>query len=70
MAMIEANRRTHLDSIEIMGHIAPDLVKNDELSELKRQANAKYDKRLSLYDSGVKVWDTNVTITLILRGVK
>ena len=69
-AMIEANRRTHLDSIEIMGHIAPDLIRNDELTELKRQANAKYDKRLALYDSGVKVWDTNVSITLILRGIK
>ena len=41
-----------------------------EVEELKRLVNAKYDKRILLYDQGVKQWDTNVSITMVVRGVK
>jgi len=30
----------------------------------------KYDKRIELYDKGVKQWDTNMSVTMIMRGIK
>lgn len=30
----------------------------------------KYDKRIELYDKGIKQWDTNMSVTMIMRGVK
>lgn len=41
-----------------------------EIEELKRLINEKYNKRLELYDEGVKQWDTHVSVTMIARGVK
>lgn len=37
---------------------------------MTRLANAKYDARLAQYDSGEKQWDTAVSVTLTVRGVK
>lgn len=69
-AMINANRQTHLDSIEKLDVIASDIVSKDEISELKRLVNLKYDKRIELYDAGIKQWDTNVSVTMVMRGTK
>lgn len=41
-----------------------------EVEELRHVINAKYDKRLELYNSGIKQWDTNVSVTMIIRGIK
>ena len=32
--------------------------------------NAKYDERISLYRKGIKQWDTNVSVTMVVRGRK
>lgn len=69
-AMINANRQVNLDSVESLLNIASDVVTKDEVEELKRLVDAKYDKRLELYDNGIKQWDTNVSVTMIVRGVK
>lgn len=69
-AMINANRQIELDSIDYLPHIAPNIVTEDEINELKQIKNAKYDKRLHLYDKGEKQWDTNMSLTMILRGTK
>ncbi len=53
-----------------MLHIAPDVVTVEEMEELKRLVNIKYDKRINLYDAGVKQWDTNMSVTMIVRGEK
>ncbi|NLG89188.1 MAG: hypothetical protein GX494_08275, partial [Clostridiaceae bacterium] len=47
-----------------------DVVTVDEVNELKRIINKKYDKRIELYDNGIKQWDTSVSLTMILRGTK
>ncbi|MBQ8278487.1 MAG: hypothetical protein IJZ23_01430 [Roseburia sp.] len=57
-------------SIESLLHVAADVVNRDEVEELKRLVNAKYDKRLALYDAGKKQRDTNMSVTMIVRGVK
>lgn len=69
-AMINANRQGSLDSAEGLLHIAKEVVTESEIEELKRLINAKYDTRLELYDKGIKQWDTNVSLTMITRGIK
>lgn len=46
-AMINANRQVELDSVDSLAHIAPSIVRADEIAELKRIKNAKYDERLA-----------------------
>lgn len=69
-AMINANRQGDIDSIESLLHVAADVVSRDEVEELKHLVNVKYDKRLELYDAGKKQWDTNMSVTMVVRGVK
>ena len=68
--MINADREIALDAAETLLDIASDVVTVDEVNELKRILNRKYDKRIELYDKGIKQWDTTVTLIMILRGAK
>lgn len=68
--MINANRQVELDSVDYLANIASDIVSPSELAELRRVKNEKYDMRISLYDAGKKQWDTNVCLTMVLRGIK
>ena len=70
LAMIEANRRNDLDALDILEAAASDLVNADELSALRHLTNERYDRRIALYDAGEKQWDTNMTLLMVLRGVK
>lgn len=69
-AMINANRQGSLGSADGLLNIAADVVTESEIEELKRLINIKYDKRLELYAQGIKQWDTNVSVTMIMRGIK
>lgn len=68
--MINTNRQGAIDNADNLLHIANDAITDSEVEELKRLINAKYDKRISLYDKGIKQWDTNMSITMIVRGIK
>ncbi len=69
-AMIQANRKCAIDNIESLLQIGMGIVSDFEVKELKRIVNAKYDKRIELYDNGIKQWDTNLSVTMIVRGIK
>lgn len=69
-AMINANRQGNLDCIDSLLHIAGNVITASEVEELKRLVHAKYDKRISLYDEGIKQWDTNMSVTMVVRGMK
>lgn len=69
-AMINANRRCAVDNIASLAQIGNGVVSNTEIEELKRIVNAKYDKRIELYDSGIRQWDTNMSVTMVMRGNK
>ncbi len=69
-AMINANRKCAIDNIESLTRIGTGIVSDSEIEELKRIVNAKYDKRIELYDKGIKQWDANVSVTMIMRGIK
>ena len=60
--MIEAERASDLEAIRSAC--------SDDAGPAIRAVNAKYDRRLGLYRSGIKQWDTAVNITMIVRGEK
>ena len=68
--MINANRYSALDSIESVLHTMPEHFTTQEVEEMKRLANAKYDTRTEQYKRGEKQWDTNVSIIMVIRGIK
>ena len=68
--MINSNRYTTLDAINSVLHTMPEHFTADEVEEMKRLANAKYDARIEQYDCHEKQWDTNVSIIMVVRGVK
>lgn len=68
--MINANRYTTLDGIDSVLHTMPEHFTTQEVEEMKRFANAKYDTRIEQYQRGEKQWDTNVSIIMVIRGVK
>ncbi len=61
-SMIEAMRQINLEAIQ---H-----TRSDHAEKAIRAVNDKYDERLRLYNEGNKQWDTSVSVTMILRGVK
>lgn len=69
-AIINAERRGELDCLDSIPVIAPGLIPEADLAELRRIKNAKYDQRISLYDRGVHQWDCMVSVIQVTRGVK
>ena len=61
-AMLEAWRQNDLEAIASMH--------SDHAAAAVKAVNAKHDERLRLYRAGEKQWDTSVSLTMILRGVK
>ena len=59
-----------LEGADELLRIATDVITADEVEELKRIINSKYDKRIELYDKGFKQWDANVSVTMVVRGEK
>jgi len=68
--IINAERYSGLDAIESVAYTMPEQFTTQEMEEMKRLVNAKYDTRISLYDCGKKQWDTNVSIMMVIRAVK
>lgn len=68
--MIEVGRYTDMDAVDSVIHTMPEHFTDNEFKEMKRLINAKYDARIAQYDRGEKQWDTNVSIIMVIRGVK
>ena len=68
--MINAGRYNDLDAIQSVWETMPERVTKEEIDEMTRLANQKYDRRIQKYLSGEKEWDTTVSIAMIVRGVK
>ncbi len=63
--IIEANRQVAIEAVECASSVDK-AKRNAALSAI----NKKYDERLSLFRAGKKQWDTSVTITMVVRGIK
>ncbi|MBR4909786.1 MAG: class I SAM-dependent methyltransferase [Clostridia bacterium] len=61
-AMIEAKRQTCLEAIR-SAH-------SDQADKAISAVDRKYDERLGLYRAGKKQWDTAVSVTMVIRGIK
>lgn len=61
-AMIEEDRKSSLEAIQS--------VHSDHEDKAISAVNNKYDERLRLYRAGKKQWDTAVSVTMIVRGIK
>ncbi len=69
-AMIDANRQVALDWVASLPKVAPGVVSEDERAALTAAIHQRFDQRLTLYDRGERQWDTNVSVTMVVRGVK
>lgn len=70
LAMIESHRQNDLEAVDAIPRVAPGLVSQAELARLRQLVEEKYDQRVLLYQKGEKQWDTEVSLTMIVRGVK
>ena len=61
-AMIEEGRQSSLEAIR-SAH-------SNHADKAISAVNNKYDERLKLYRTGIKQWDTSVSVTMIIRGIK
>ena len=60
--MIEAMRQNDLESIQS--------TRSDHAGEIISVIDSKYEERIRLYRAGMKQWDTSVSVTMIVRGMK
>ena len=68
--MINADRYSDLDRIDSVLFSMSEHFTAEEIEEMKRLTNVKYDTRMGQYDRGEKQWDTNVSIIMVVRGTK
>ena len=68
--IIKANRYSELDGIDSVLYSMPERFSAEEIEEMKRLSNVKYDTRIEQYNRGEKQWDTNVSIIMVVRGTK
>lgn len=68
--MINAERFSVLDSISSVQYKIPQYFTQEDFDNMNRLTNAKYDARLAQYSRGEKQWDTAVSVTLTVRGIK
>ena len=60
--MIDAERQADLEAIKS--------TKSPKANKIAEIVNAKYDRRLKLYEKGVKLWDTTTSLSMVVRGIK
>ena len=61
-AIIEAGRQCALEAIYS--------THSKDSEAVISAINQKYDKRLKLYHDGIKQWDTSVSVTMVISGIK
>lgn len=67
--MIDADRYSDLEGIDSVLHSMPEHFTVEEIEEMRRLANARYDIRIHHYDCGERQWDTSVSIIMVIRGI-
>ena len=68
--IINSWRQTSIDSIHSLSHITSEMITSSDLIKMKELTQSKFDKRMELYNKGIKQWDTAVSLIMIIRGVK
>lgn len=68
--IINESRYGAIEAIESVLHRMPEQFEAQEINEMVRLANLKYDKRIEQYNRGEKQWDTSVSVIMVIRGTK
>lgn len=69
-AMMNANRYTALEAVDSVLRFMPRQITVEECQAMKNIIEEKYNTRIEQYQKGEKQWDTNVSITMVVRGEK
>ena len=68
--MINALRFCALESLDSVLHTIPEHTSLKEIEQMKTLVNQKYDTRIQDYTLGKKHWETNVSLIMMIRGIK
>ena len=66
--IIEADRASELERVDSVRRTMPEQFDMEEIEEMKRLVNVKYDTRTAQYDRGERQWDTCVSVIMVIRG--
>ncbi len=68
--MINSIRYSTLESVESVLNTMPDHFTEDEVSKMKQITNERFDSRIADYNAGKKYWETNLSIIMMVCGIK
>lgn len=68
--IINADRHSELDAIASVERSHPGNCSRDELLQMTRLANQRYDLRIAQLEKGQKQWDVTLALVMVIRGVK
>jgi len=68
--IIEGRRQNDLEAVYRTCSLWKTAEEKEAFDRMLEQINQKHDERLSLFRCGEKQWDTEVNLTMILRGIK
>lgn len=70
LEMIEAERLSALEILERIKAANYDFLANHEVERMQEITNQKYEQRIRLYQQGIKQWDCNVGLSMVVKGEK
>ncbi len=68
--IINSDRYSDIERLDSVLYSFPDHFTEEETEIMKRIANERYDERIEKFEKGERVWDTNVSVIMALRGEK
>lgn len=70
LEMIESGRMCALEAVHAAYQNLMEKISKEEVAEMCRLIQEKYDRRILQYKNREKQWNTNVSITMVVRGEK
>ncbi len=68
--IINADRYSSIERLDSVIYSLSEHFTEEEIETMKRTANGRYDERIRKYESGEKLWDTDVSVIMVLKGKK
>ncbi len=68
--IINTGRYASLERIQTVADTMSEYFSDQEIEKMICLTNEKYDTRIRQYETGEKQWDTDVLLTMVIRGIK
>lgn len=68
--IINTGRYASLERIQTVADTMSEYFSDQEIEKMICLTNEKYDIRIRQYETGEKQWDTDVLLTMVIRGIK